>query len=238
MTIDTPMEPPGDKGTPLLASDHAFAVLRRDILMGVHPPGSNLRLADLRTRYEIGASPLREALFRLASQKLVLLDANRGFRVPPLDRAEWDDLVAMRLNLEPAAAQGAVGAGDEAWEEAVLLAHRRLKRLGPASEIVTPLGNATRAAQWEICHRQFHAALISACGSPWTIRFCDQLSDQFDRYRRVASPSRAEQRALAAQHDRMLDAALARDGAACAAVLADHIALTGAAVGRELARLV
>ncbi len=237
MTIETPTEPQGDRNPPLLASDHAFAVLRRDILMGVHPPGSNLRLADLRARYEVGASPLREALFRLASQKLVQLDPNRGFRVPALDRAEWADLVAMRLRLEPPAAAAAIENGGEEWEESVLLAHRRLKRLGPASEIVTHLADADRAAQWEVCHRQFHACLISACASPWTIRFCDQLADQFDRYRRFAAPSRAEQTALAAQHDRMLDAALARDGAACAALLADHIALTGTAVGRELARL-
>ena len=222
----------------LLASDHAYAVLRRDILMGSCAPGSNLRFADLRTRYEIGASPLREALFRLASQKLVLQESNRGFRVPPLDRAEWEDVVAMRRRLEPPAAEASVVRVTEHWEEQLLVAHRRLKRLGAAEEIVTPLSDRSRSARWEECHRQFHRALIAACGSDWTIRFCDLLADQFDRYRRFALPSRAMQEKLAAQHDALLAAALDRDAAACGRLLDTHIEMTGAAVAAELKRIV
>ena len=46
------------------------------------------------------------------------------------------------------------------------------------------------------------------------------------------------QAALAAQHDEMLAAALARDGAGVEQVLDAHIAMTGEAVGAALARLV
>lgn len=226
-----------DTGGVLLASDHAYAVLRRDILMGVFAPGSNLRFVDLRARYDIGSSPLREALFRLAAQKLVLQENNRGFRVPPLARDDWADIVAMRRQLEPAAAQASLGRGTDAWEEQLLLAHRRLKRLGSAGDLVAPLGNA-RSGQWEDLHRQFHFALIAECGSDWTIRFCALLNDQFDRYRRFAIPARSVQLTLAAQHDTLLDAALSRDGAACRALLDSHIAMTGDAVAQELHRLV
>jgi DNA-binding GntR family transcriptional regulator len=236
MRDDTPDQPPLPGGT-LLASDHAYAVLRRDILLGVFQPGSALRFADLRTRYDIGASPLREALFRLSSEHLVVQETNRGFRVPVLDHAEWADIVTMRRKLEPAAAEAAIAHGSESWEEALLLAHRRLKRLGPAADILTPLSATTRSAQWEECHRHFHATLIAACGSDWTIRFCGLLSDQFDRYRRFAVPARAVQQALAGQHDAILAAALDRDGAAARAVLDDHIAMTGAAVAEELRRI-
>jgi len=229
---------PQPHGGILLASDHAYAVLRRDILLGVHAPGDALRFAELRTRYEIGGSPLREALFRLAAQKLVLLENNRGFRVPPLDRADWDDIVAMRRRLEPAAAALSVTHGSDGWEEDLLVAHRRLTRLGRADEIVTPLGPSERSGQWENCHRHFHQTLIAVCGSDWTIRFCDLLSDQFDRYRRFAMPSRDVQAALAGHHDALLDAAIARDSARCDALLDTHIEMTGAAVARELARIV
>lgn len=236
MTMQTIPDTSEGRGI-LLASDHAYAVMRRDILMGVFKPGSNLRFADLRARYDIGASPLREALFRLAAQKLVLQENNRGFRVPPLDRDDWVDIVSMRRQLEPAAVDASVAAGTDEWEEQLLLSHRRLKRLGSAVDLMSPLGD-TRSGQWEEFHRHFHFMLISGCGSDWTIRFCALLNDQFDRYRRFAVPASAVQLQLAGHHDGLLDAALARDGAACRALLDRHIAMTGDAVSHELQRLV
>ena len=49
----------------------AITKLRQDILAGVFAPGSKLRVEELRSSYEIGASPLREALSRLVSNGLV-----------------------------------------------------------------------------------------------------------------------------------------------------------------------
>jgi DNA-binding GntR family transcriptional regulator len=236
--MDEERDSAGLEGGVLLASDHAYAVLRRDILLGVFAPGAALRFADLRARYDIGGSPLREALFRLSSEQLVVQEVNRGFRVPPLSQGEWADVVAMRRKLEPGAARAAVERGGEGWEEALMVAHLRLGRVGPAQEIVTPLGDVARSAKWETCHRAFHAALIAGCGSDWTIRIVGLLSDQFDRYRRFAQPGRGVQAALAAQHDEMLAAALARDGAGVERVLDAHVAMTGEAVGAALARLV
>lgn len=221
----------------LLASDHAYAVLRRDILLGVHAPGVALRLADLRSRYDIGASPLREALFRLAAEKLVVLENNRGFHVPPLDHADWADIVTMRRRLEPAAARTSVAKGTDLWEEDLLLAHRRLTRLGRADQIMTPLARSEQAQQWETCHRHFHQMLIAGCGSGWTIRFCTLLMDQFDRYRRMAMPLPELQAQLARHHDALLDAAINRDPAECERILDAHVAMTGDAVATALARI-
>lgn len=226
-----------EAGGALLASDHAYAVIRRDILLGIFAPGTNLRFADLRKRYDIGASPLREALFRLSSEHLVLQESNRGFRVPQLSRSEWFDVVAMRRRLEPPAAEASILNGSETWEEELLLAHRRLKRLGPPSQLVRPLAPAGKAAQWEDYHRAFHARLINACGSPWTVRFISLLSDQFDRYRRFAMPAAQVQEVLAAQHDAMLEAAMAREGWKAREILDAHVQLTGEAVGEALERI-
>lgn len=224
-----------DRSETLLESDRAHAALRADILMGVHPPGGALRLADLRQRYRIGPSPLREALFRLASQRLVLQESNRGFRVPPLAAAEWADVVATRRHLEPAAAAASVAAGGEAWEETLILAHRRLGRLGPVSTLLEEPADSASIARWEAAHRGFHRALIAACGSAWTVHFCDLLADQFDRYRRFFPPSRPVQDSLAAQHDALLQAALDRNAQACRGILDAHVEITGRAVAQGLA---
>ena len=66
-----------------------FDRLRGDIISGTLLPGSRLRFADLQARYGIGTSPLREALSRLAADRLVVQEVNRGFKVPPLSLEDF-----------------------------------------------------------------------------------------------------------------------------------------------------
>ena len=62
-------------------AEKAYDNLRQDIVRGAFVPGSPLRLADLGERYGMGFSPLREALNRLQSERLVTSESLRGFRV-------------------------------------------------------------------------------------------------------------------------------------------------------------
>jgi hypothetical protein len=66
-------------------------------------PGSALRFAEMQKRYGLGVSRLREALAQLAADRLVIREVNRGFRVPEISLANFDDIAAMRLKLEPEA---------------------------------------------------------------------------------------------------------------------------------------
>ncbi len=215
------------------AAADAFTRLRGDILAGVLAPGSRLRFADLQTRYGIGTSPLREALSRLNADRLVVQEVNRGFSVPPLSPADFHDIAALRLDLEVKALRASVAAGDEAWEEGVVLAHHRLKRLGTLESSPVEAGVDR---EWETRHRAFHTALIAACGSPMTLHFCGLLNDQFDRYRRVVGRDAKVQLRLARQHADLVDAAMDRKADEAAAILATHITETTAAVARRLER--
>ena len=62
----------------------ALDVLRADILRCRLRPDTRLRLEELRERYGMSISPLREALMRLQSEGLVTLEENKGFRVSPV----------------------------------------------------------------------------------------------------------------------------------------------------------
>ena len=54
----------------------------------------------LRQRYGLSFSPLREALMRLQSERLVLSTALRGFSVAPLSREEIEDATETRILIE------------------------------------------------------------------------------------------------------------------------------------------
>jgi DNA-binding GntR family transcriptional regulator len=218
-------------------ADDVFHRLRSDIVMGALEPGRRLRFAELQRRYGVGTSPLREALSRLTADRLVTQETHRGFRVPPLDLGEFRDIARLRGTLEGDAVRASVEAGDEAWEEALILAHRRMVKLGRQEDLIGgAAADGATAHAWEVRHRAFHLALIAACRSAWTLHFCSLLYDQFDRYRRRAKPDRETQAALSAQHDALLTAALDRDAAEAARILADHVARTAEAVIAGLER--
>ena len=172
-----------------------FRLLRSDIISGTLQPGARLRFIELQARYDIGTSPLREALSRLAADRLVIQEVNRGFSVPPISLEDFADIARLRSALERGAIEASIARGDETWEEQVVLAHHRLRRLGrqesdPQDEAIPE--------EWERRHRAFHTALIAACGSPWTLHFCGVLYDQFDRYRRRVGRDAAIQAGLSA----------------------------------------
>ena len=77
-------------------------------------------------------------------------------------------------------------------------------------------------------HKAFHMALISACGSPILLRFCDQLYDLNIRYRYLAEKTEGyEKRDVAGEHQAILDAAINGDVEKASAQLTSHYSKTG-----------
>ncbi|HYF16542.1 MAG TPA: FCD domain-containing protein [Ramlibacter sp.] len=202
-------------------ADWVYRRLAADILSGRLAPGTKLAFHLLTDHYGVSVSTAREALQRLAGEQLVVGEGHRGFRVAPLSAAELADINGLRLLLEPRALRDSIQHGDAAWEERVLLASHRLARLQRPEDL-----RSVEADVWEQHHRDFHDALLSACGSPWTLQFCRTLYDRFTRYRRllvsqyVTSPRLRA--GVGAEHKSLLQAALGRDADRAVAVLVQH----------------
>lgn len=209
----------GPASEPTLASA-VVDRLRGDILRGVLPPGEKLRLEHLAPRYGVGRTPLREACCRLASEGLVTIEDQRGFRVAPISRADLLDLTRTRQQIEPLALRAAIAQGDITWEGEVTAALHRLLRRAPTS------GSGTLDADWELEHARFHATLLNACGSPWLLRFHATLFDQSERYRRLAQAHGKARRDVDDEHTALVRATLDRDAERACALLTEHIAKT------------
>jgi DNA-binding GntR family transcriptional regulator len=206
-------------GTPKTLADDAFLRIREDIIKGALKPGEKLRPDRLGARYGIGLSPVREALSRLASDGLAVAEGQRGFHVAPVSIGELADVADLRTTFSTLALERSIKAGDEAWEARIVAAYYQLNKLVKHMKAAP----ATYADEWERRNRAFHAALESACGSPWLLHMCEILYDQSERYRRnfVAYP-KIEPR-IYEEHRVIMEAALARDARMACRVLADHI---------------
>src|ERR1700684_2241374 len=78
----------------------AYETLRHEILQGAFRPGAKLRTEELRERYEVSGSTIREALTRLLGEALVTSEGQRGFRVAPASLDDFRDLTAVRKLIE------------------------------------------------------------------------------------------------------------------------------------------
>ncbi|HTH97656.1 MAG TPA: GntR family transcriptional regulator [Stellaceae bacterium] len=84
--------------------DAVFRVLRRALQDGVWRPGDRLREEEVARELNVSRTPVREALGRLQSKRLIEPGGAKGLVVRALDLGEILELYAMREILEGAAA--------------------------------------------------------------------------------------------------------------------------------------
>jgi GntR family transcriptional regulator, carbon starvation induced regulator len=196
---------------PKTLADEAYQRIHDDIIRGEFAPNDKLQPDALRERYDIGLSPVREALSRVALEGLAVAEGQRGFFVAPATRQELLDIADLRINFSVLSLERSIRNGGDAWENAVVTTYYQLNKL----ENQGHREPKTFHDEWERRNRDFHQALESGCGSPWLLHFCDILYDQFERYRRRFVVYTDIDPTIAEEHRQIMELALARDLGAC-----------------------
>lgn len=96
--------PDGNAGNGLIA-ERAYLQLRDRIVTLELPPGSMLREDELMRELDLGRTPLREAVKRLALENLVAVQPRRGTFVTHVDVADIVHITEVRAELEARAAE-------------------------------------------------------------------------------------------------------------------------------------
>lgn len=208
-------------------AEKAYAGLRQDIVTGALRPGQPLRMAQLSERYDMGFSPLREALNRLQAERLVTSVALKGFSVAPLSMDEMWDATNTRILIETRALRLSIEQGGDDWEAGIVAAlHALLLQAGRGA------GEGADPALLETRHLAFHRALISACGSGWLMEFFQRLYVESERYRHPMLQMRGAGRGrdIQAEHEALARAALDRNADLACALLTDHYRRTAQAI--------
>ena len=204
--------------------------LRSDVLSGRWPPGGKLRINSLRDHYGSGATPIREALNRLAAEGWVLHLDQRGFKTSPVSDAALRELIDTRVGVESLALTRSIANHSPRWEERVVLSLHRLSKIPRSLDASRYEENP----EWERLHRAFHMTLIENCGSRWLLAFCEQLYDQAYRYRQLAVKTSYRQRDELQEHRGIVDAVVGADaGRACEALAAHYMKTAQVLLARE-----
>lgn len=86
-------------------ADRVFSRLQDDIVLGALPPGTKLGETELAARYGVSRGPLREAIRRLESRKLLERVPHVGTRVASLKASDLIEIYRVREALEGMAAR-------------------------------------------------------------------------------------------------------------------------------------
>jgi DNA-binding GntR family transcriptional regulator len=228
-----PNQAPGEKSVTL--AEQAYLNLKKDIMAGALAPGQPLRLEFLKQRYHLSFSPLREALNRLQSERLVDAFALKGFRVSPLSPKEMWDAINARTLIDCEALRRSIAAGPDDWEARIVAALHALDRATGKKVAAEELQAHHDLVEQR--HLALHRALIDACDSRWLLDFSMTLYVQTERYRRpmlLNLPKSATPRDVSREHHEIVAATLERDAAQACELLAQHYARTARMIEESL----
>jgi len=206
-------------------TDQVYHSIREEILSGELAPLLRLRVDALKTRYGIGASPIREALSRLSGDGLVTIEERRGFTVAGVSKDEVWDIAKTRILVESAALKSSIenageGTSGDDWEAHIVATFHRLRKLDQK------LGQDRPNEAWENVHFEFHESLVAACPYEKLKHVRRQLFDQSERYRRLSLNTLTGDRDVPGEHEEIKDATLGRDAVNACKLLATHIQRT------------
>ena len=206
--------------------------LREEIVTCALAAGEPLRFDVLRERFGASFTTLREALTALAAEGLVDAQEQRGFRVAPVSRQDLVEVTDARVLIEVELMRRAIQKGDDDWEIAVMSTLHRLKRI-EQRDPEHPL----RDPEWKIAHRQFHQALVSACGSATLLAIRAELFDRAERYRHLSANFRPRPRDKAGEHQAIMQAAISRNADLAVQLIETHIRTTADNVAKYAGHL-
>jgi DNA-binding GntR family transcriptional regulator len=196
------------------------------ILSGEIAPGSIVSQLKLARELGVSTTPLREAMRQLQAEGLLEAELNRRPRVPSLDVNDLHAVYATRILLESMAiVLTASSASDEELEDMA----NSLKQMRETA-IISDLD------AWEAAHTRFHRDLVAGATPPTAVTIAN-FFDRAERYRRLSVLSDQPRGWTVAdvEHQRILDACLAKDGYAAARELAGHLARTAISLSAAFA---
>ncbi len=208
---------------PSLADAVAQAV-RDGVAAGELVPEKTYSVYQLADLLGISRSPVREGMLRLAEAGLVEIRRNRGFRVLPPRAHDIEEIIGIRLALEPPAARRAASSGTDDQHAAIRAA---LDAMAAAA------AHDDSASFWP-ADRTLHDLLLRAAGRPRTAAIIDGLRTTTAL---LGPPTTAGGRTLTAihaEHEPLVTAVLSRDGAAAEAAMRAHLEATGALLACHL----
>jgi DNA-binding GntR family transcriptional regulator len=193
--------------------DELVGRLRDLIVVGELAPGEKVPERALCDRFGVSRTPLREALKVLASEGLLELSPNRGATVARLTAADLDEMFPVMGALEALAGELACARITVEELAEVRALHYQMVLHHTRGEL----------PQYFRLNQRIHELIMEAARNATLIRMYRSLAGRIRRARYVANMSAARWQQAVDEHEAILNALGARDGARLAELLRGHL---------------
>jgi DNA-binding GntR family transcriptional regulator len=192
-------------------ADQAYYAIRELIVTLELPPGAVVREPELSARLGIGRTPIREALRRLAQERLIEVYPRRGMFVTTVDLRDLARLCEVRAVLEPEAARLAAERATQA-------------DLDELQELLIELEVRSRRDDRALIDldERIHRAIYHASHNPYLVETLEEYYAHALRIWMVAL-ARTDLRSAVHEHHQVLDAILRGMGARAAELMRTHV---------------
>jgi DNA-binding GntR family transcriptional regulator len=192
----------------------AYHAIRAMILRCELPPGSLVNDRELTKALNLGRTPIREALLRLTSERLVFFLGNQSIQVAPIGITEINDIYTLRLHLERLAWRLWL---DRATNEQI---ERLTRCFDPVPSLVRK-GDIDGLIDLDFV---FHSQIYQESGNPFLSQQLHCLSGALYRLWFVTNPNDLKAQANTARsHAPIIDAVRRRDAKSLDAEISQHI---------------
>lgn len=197
------------------AADHAYQLIRDEILSGRRASGEWLREGEMAEWTGVSRTPVREALRRLTAEGLVRYERHRGVQVQDWSVRDVDEIFSLRSVLEPWGARLAALSGTVDVAELADLATRM--------DELAPDGRPADVDKLTELNNRFHRTVLEAADNTRLTNVIASVIQlplvwrTFSRY----TPE-ALRRSLAHHHE-LVSALAARDPDWAESVMCSHV---------------
>jgi DNA-binding GntR family transcriptional regulator len=184
------------KGDGLTKQERVYRAIRERILNGAYGPGYRVVIDALAEEFEVSALPVREAIWRLEAEGLVIYRPNAGAQVAPADPGVFDEEMAVLALLEGYATALA----------APTLGKAEIKKLTEINENMVEAMDRLDSLGFGRLNQEFHAYIYERCENAALIEMLREVARKLDAIRRtvfVQIPYRGS--ASVAEHRELID---------------------------------
>jgi DNA-binding GntR family transcriptional regulator len=222
--------------------DRLAAAIQARILSGEIPTEARLRQETLAAEFGVSRTPVREALRKLQSAGIVVLEPRKGAIVRGPTAREVREAYLVRGELEGLAAELATPLIDDdeldRLREAQGLFRHSVEEVIERRRAGSPAAPWSLESEWERANNVFHQVIQQAAGNRQLLAAIAHLHRSFPRHLTWAALSKSSH--LLAEnieeHHRILDAVERRDASRARAEMAAHIHSAGELVAVLLER--
>jgi len=183
------------------------------IISGQLPPGELVSVPGLALKFDVSATPVREAMINLQQRGFVEPVRNKGFRVTDVSRKDLEELVQLRQLIEVPVVRDLAADFPEAPRDALRSQARGIVDAAGEGDLAAYLG----------ADIDFHRNLLALSGNTRLVGLVTDLRRQ-TRLTGLSGMLETEQlRESAREHERLLDLLEAGDASGVEALMHRHI---------------